>query len=241
MMAHRSDTLIIVPACNEAEAIGSVLAELREHAPRYDVVVINDGSTDETAAVARAAGHKVVDMPFNLGIGGAVQAGFKYAIERGYAIAVQMDGDGQHRADQIERLVAPVRAGECQVCSGSRFLNGEHYDGSAARRQGTRLLSWLCSALSGRRITDATSGFRAFGPRALEYLASYYPADYPEPEAIVLLSRRGMPVREVPVEMRPRQAGRSSIGGARSVYYMAKVCLSLLLATLKEGPRRQAA
>jgi glycosyltransferase involved in cell wall biosynthesis len=236
-----SDTLIIVPARNEAEAIGAVLAELREHVPHYDVVVINDGSTDGTAAVARAAGCRVVDMPFNLGIGGAVQAGFKYAIDRGYAFAVQMDGDGQHPADQIEELIRPVRAGECEVCSGSRFLNGERYDGSAARRQGTRLLSWLCSALSGSRITDATSGFRAFGPRALAYLASYYPADYPEPEAIVLLSRRGMPVREVPVQMRRRQAGRSSIGGARSLYYMTKVCLSLLLAAVKEGPRQQAA
>jgi glycosyltransferase involved in cell wall biosynthesis len=241
MSARTSDTLIIVPARNEADAIGLVLAELHEHGPQYDVVVINDGSTDDTAAIARAAGCKVVDMPYNLGIGAAVQAGFKYAIERGYAIAVQMDGDGQHPADQIDLLVAPVRSGACEVCSGSRFLNGERYDGSAARRQGTRLLSWLCSLMSGRRITDATSGFRAFGPRALEYLASYYPADYPEPEAIVLLSRRGMPVREVPVQMRRRQAGRSSIHGARSVYYMAKVCLSLLLAALKEGPAGQAA
>lgn len=241
MRPRASDTLIIVPARNEAEAIGLVLAELRDTAPQYDVVVINDGSTDETASIARAAGCRIVEMPYNLGIGAAVQAGFKYAIELGYTYAVQMDADGQHPASELERLLDPVRSRECQMCSGSRFLNGEHYDGSSARRQGTRLLSWLCSLMSGQRITDATSGFRAFGPLALEYLSSYYPADYPEPEAIVLLSRRGIPLREVPVQMRRRQAGRSSIHGARSVYYMAKVCLSLLLAALKEGPARQAA
>jgi len=239
MRERTSDALIIIPVRNEAQSIASVLEELREQAPAYDVVVVNDGSTDATASIARAAGHKVIDLRFNLGIGGAVQAGFKYALERGYTIAVQMDGDGQHRADQIDLLVTPVREGRCEMCSGSRFMNGVHYDGSTARRTGTRILSWLCSAMSGQRITDATSGFRAFGPRALHYLASYYPADYPEPEAIVLLSRRGLPVCEVPVRMRARQAGRSSIGGARSVYYMAKVCLSLLLAVFKEGPARQ--
>lgn len=238
---RRSDVLVIIPVHNEAQSLGDVLAELREQTPRYDVVVVNDGSTDETAKVARAAGVPVLDMCFNLGIGGAVQAGFKYALERGYQIAVQLDGDGQHAPDQIEALVTPVRAGECEMTIGSRFFDGgADYDGSGWRRTGTRLLSWLCAAVAGQRITDATSGFRAFGPRALRYLASYYPADYPEPEAIVLLSRRGLPIREVPVRMRPRQSGRSSISGARTVYYMAKVSLSLLLAVFKEGPARQA-
>jgi hypothetical protein len=233
--------LIIVPVHNEADSLGGVLADLREHAPRYDIVVVNDGSTDATADIARLARVPVIELCFNVGIGGAVQAGFKYAVERGYRIAVQFDGDGQHAADQIAALVAPVHAGECELAIGSRFLNGSaDYDGSAWRRMGTRLLSSLCALVTGRRITDATSGFRAFGPRALGYLASYYPADYPEPEAIVLLSRRGLPIREVPVRMRPRAGGRSSIGGTRTVYYMTKVSLSLLLAALKEGPARQA-
>ena len=231
--------LVIVPAHNEAESLGEVLAELRQQPGDYDVLVVNDGSTDETAAVAREAGYPVLDMCFNLGIGGAVQAGFKYALERGYEIAVQLDGDGQHPPDQLEALIAPVRAGECEMSIGSRFLDGGDYEGSLSRRMGTRILSGICMLVTGRRITDATSGFRAFGPRALRYLASFYPADYPEPEAIVLLSRRGLTIREVSVRMRPRKAGRSSISGLGSVYYMAKVSLSLLLAVLKEGPSRQ--
>lgn len=231
--------LVIVPAHNEVESLGEVLAELRQYAGDYDVLVVNDGSTDETAAVAREAGYPVLDMCFNLGIGGAVQAGFKYALEHGYEIAVQLDGDGQHPPDQLEALVAPVRAGECEMSIGSRFLDGGDYEGSLSRRVGTRILSWICMVVTGRRITDATSGFRAFGPKALRYLASFYPADYPEPEAIVLLSRRGLAIREVSVRMRPRKAGRSSISGLGTVYYMAKVSLSLLLAVLKEGPSRQ--
>lgn len=235
----RSDALIIVPAHNEAEGLGAVLDDLRAQAPSYDVVVVNDGSTDATAEVARAACVPVLDLCFNLGIGGAVQAGFKYALQHGYRVAVQMDGDGQHPADQVEALVAPVRDGSCEMSIGSRFLESTDYNGSVWRRLGTRFLSWVCVAVTGQRITDATSGFRAYGPRALRYLASYYPADYPEPEAIVLLSRRGLPIREVAVSMRPRRAGRSSIRGTATLFYMAKVSLSLLLAVFKEGPTRQ--
>ena len=237
-LGRSADVLVIVPVYNEAEALPAVLAELRAHAPTCDVVVVDDGSTDGTADVARAAGCVVVELTFNLGIGGAVQAGFKYALERGYTIAVQIDGDGQHRADEIAALLAPVRAGECEMSIGSRFLEGEEYEGDLWRRVGTRFLSWICTVVTGRRITDATSGFRAFGPRALRYLASYYPADYPEPEAIVLLSRRGLEIREVSVRMRPRQAGHSSIYGLGVAYYMAKVSLALLLAVFKEGPPR---
>jgi len=240
-MSEGDRVLVIVPAHNEAEALPDVLDQLRRHAPGYDVVVINDGSSDGTARVAREAGVPVLDMCFNLGIGGAVQAGFKYAIEHGYAIAVQMDADGQHVADQIERIVAPVRAGECELCIGSRFLEETGYDGSFWRRLGTRYLSRVSSIVTGQRITDATSGFRAVGPRALRYLAWHYPSDYPEPESIVLLSRHGLPIREVSVRMQPRQAGTSSISGLATFYYMAKVSLSLLLAVFKEGPTGQAA
>jgi glycosyltransferase involved in cell wall biosynthesis len=231
--------LIIVPAHNEADALPAVLADLRAAVPAYEVVVVNDGSVDGTGEIARRAGYRVLDMAFNLGIGGAVQAGFKYAAERGYDIAVQMDADGQHLADQIELLLAPVRAGDCDLCIGSRFLGETPYDGSALRRAGTRYLSGVCALVTRQHITDATSGFRAYGPRAVRYLASYYPADYPEPETIVLLNRRRMTIREVAVRMRARQGGRSSISGLSTVYYMAKVSLSLFLAVFKEG--RQAA
>jgi glycosyltransferase involved in cell wall biosynthesis len=241
-LSARSDVLIIVPVNNEAQSLGTVLADIETHAPDCDVVVVNDGSTDETSAVAHAAGIPVIDLCFNVGIGAAVQAGFKYALERQYRHAVQLDGDGQHAAEEIALLLAPVRSGACEMAIGSRFMNGRgDYDGSAVRRFGTNLLSRICGLVTGQRITDATSGFRAYGPNALNYLASYYPADYPEPEAIVLLSRRGLAICEVPVHMRPRQGGRSSISGTRSLYYMAKVSLSLLLAAFKEGPTRQAA
>ena len=234
---RRSDVLIIVPVHNEAASLRGVLAELREHVPEYDVLVVNDGSTDETAQVARAAGHRVLDLCFNLGIGGAVQAGFKYALERGYRFAVQVDGDGQHPADAIEHVLAPVRAGACELSIGSRFLRRTGYTGSRWRRVGTWFLSQVCGLVTGQRITDATSGFRAFGPRALRYLAAYYPTDYPEPEVIVLLHRQGMSICEVPVHMRARQAGRSSISGLATAYYMLKVSLALVLAVFKEGPR----
>ena len=239
-MTRTSDVLVVVPVHNEALSLGAVLDELRAHAPDCHVVVVNDGSTDATADVARAAGVPVLDLCFNIGIGGAVQAGFKYALERDYGIVVQLDGDGQHLAEEIAALIEPVRAGRCEMAIGSRFVEGSaDYEGSAVRRLATKSLSRLCWALSGQRITDATSGFRAYGPGALRYLAAYYPADYPEPEAIVLLSRRGLPICEVPVRMRVRQGGRSSIRGTRTVYYMTKVTLSLLLAAFKEGPARQ--
>jgi hypothetical protein len=239
-VSRTGEVLVVVPVHNEALSLGAVLSELRTCAPDCDVLVVNDGSTDTTADVARAAGVPVIDLCFNLGIGGAVQAGFKYAVERDYSIVVQLDGDGQHMAEEIAVLIEPVRSGRCEMAIGSRFVNGNgDYEGSAARRLATNILSHICGALTGQRITDATSGFRAYGRRALRYLASYYPADYPEPEAIVLLSRRGLSICEVPVRMRARQGGQSSIRGTRTVYYMTKVTLSLLLAAFKEGPARQ--
>ncbi len=240
-MRRRSDVLVIVPVHNEAASLGSVLAELRSHAPDCDALVVNDGSSDTSAEVARAAGVPVLDLCFNVGIGGAMQAGFKYALEREYRIAVQLDGDGQHLAEEISSLVEPVRSGRCEMSIGSRFIEGSApYDGSGMRRMATKLLSMMCGWVTGQRITDATSGFRAYGPRALRYLAAYYPADYPEPEAIVLLTRRRLPICEVPVRMRLRQGGQSSIRGASTAYYMMKVTLALLLAAFKEGPARQA-
>ena len=234
--------LVIVPVHNEALSLGAVLSELRAHAPDCDVVVVNDGSTDATADVARAARRAGASICASTsGSAARCRRASSTRWSATTSIAVQLDGDGQHLAEEIAPLIEPVRAGRVRDGDRLALRRTAAATTTAAPRGGWRrtLLSRICGALTGQRITDATSGFRAYGPRALRYLASYYPADYPEPEAIVLLSRRGLPICEVPVRMRPRQGGRSSISGTRTVYYMAKVTLSLLLAAFKEGPARQ--
>lgn len=236
-MRERAEALIIVPAYNEGDALAATLGEARRHAPGCDLVVVNDGSTDDTSEVARGCGVVVLDLPFNLGIGGAVQTGFRYALERGYRAAAQVDADGQHPADRVHALLNPVLRGEADMVVGSRFLADTGYEGGAPRRTGIAFLSWLCSLVAGQRVTDATSGFRAYSRAALEYLARFYPVDYPEPESIVLLARRGLRIREVAVPMRERQGGRSSIRGLRPLYYMTKVSLALVVDLLKEGPQ----
>lgn len=229
--------LVIVPAFNEEASLRLVLSELREHVPAFDVVVVNDGSTDATAAIAREAGCSVLDLCFNLGIGGAVQTGFRYAIEHGYDVAVQVDSDGQFPVDQIQRLASLVLDEGWDMVIGSRNLTPTSYDGSLSRRVGNGVLSRLCTVLTGQKFTDSTSGFRAYSSRALEYLVDYYPADYPEPEAIVFLARHGFRIREETVNMRPRQGGASSIGGLKPLYYMVKVTLALMLNVFKERPK----
>jgi len=231
--------LVIIPAYNEARSLPDVLREVRAAAPGFDLLVVNDGSADETSEVARSEGCAVLDLCFNLGIGGAVQAGFKYAVEGGYDVAVQVDGDGQHPADEIEALSRPILEEGCDMAVGSRYLAPGRYEGGRLRRLGNAVLSRMCSFLSGQRVTDCTSGFRAYSARALAYLAHRYPADYPEPESIVLLARQGMLIREMPVKMRERRYGRSSITGVRPLYYMTKVGLALLLDIIKEAPRGQ--
>jgi hypothetical protein len=230
---------VIIPAYNEARSLPDVLREVRAAAPGFDLLVVNDGSADDTSEVARSEGCAVLDLCFNLGIGGAVQAGFKYAVEGGYDVAVQVDGDGQHPADQIQALSRHILEKGCDMAVGSRYLAPERYEGGRLRRLGNAVLSRMCSLLSGQRVTDCTSGFRAYSARALAYLAHRYPADYPEPESIVLLARQGMHIREVPVKMRERRYGRSSITGVRPLYYMTKVGLALALDIIKEAPRRR--
>lgn len=236
-MKDAAKGLVIVPAFNEEASLRLVLTELCDCAPGFDVVVVNDGSTDATGPIAREAGCTVLDLSFNLGIGGAVQTGFRYAIERDYDVAVQVDSDGQFPVDQIERLAALALDDGWDMVIGSRNLTRTSYDGSLSRRIGNKVLSRLCSLLSGQKITDSTSGFRAYSRRALEYLADYYPSDYPEPEAIVFLARRGFRIREETVNMRPRQGGASSIGGLKPLYYMLKVTLALVLNVFKERPK----
>ncbi len=231
----------IVPAYNEAARIGSVVEELRAQSIPLDVVVVDDGSEDGTARAARAAGARVLVLPFNLGIGGAVQTGLRFALRRGYAAAVRVDGDGQHEARCVAEVLAPVITGKADLGVGSRFLDEEAaYRSSVVRRMGIRFFARLISLLTGAGVTDPTSGFTAFSSRAIRLFARSFPVDFPEPEAILMARRHGLRVEEVPVRMRPRPCGVSSIRYLRTLYYMIKVTCALLLHIIKpkkEVPR----
>lgn len=228
------NVLIIVPAYNEEQSIAAVIADLRAYAPGADIVVVDDGSRDATAKVATAAGVVVLRLPFNLGIGGAVQTGYRYARRHGYDAAVQFDGDGQHFAEEIENLLAPLGRGEADIVVGSRFLKKNGYDSPFFRRLGIWIFSTVLTAILGMRVTDTTSGFRAVNRRTIEFFSNSYPDDYPEVESLVLLHRAGMRVAERPVKMRGRTSGRSSITPIRSVYYMIKVLLAVFISLLKK-------
>jgi len=238
-----SRNLAIVPAYNEADAIAATIAALRQWASDFDVLVIDDGSSDATAARARAAGATVLPMPFNLGIGGAMQSGYIYAREHGYDVAVQVDGDGQHDPRHIHSLLARLREDpELNMVTGSRFLDaaGEGYRSSAARRIGIRVFSTVVSRITGHRVTDPTSGFRMTDRRGIELFARDYPHDYPEVEAILLMHAHRLSSCEIPVVMRPRLTGRSAISSTQSVYYMVKVLLAVFVALFRARPSSEA-
>ena len=198
---------------------------------------LDDGSHDRTAQVARTAGARVLRLPFNLGIGGAVQTGFRYAHENEFELAVRVDGDGQHDPAQLGAVIEPVLRGEADIVVGSRYLSpgGDGYRSSVPRRVGIRILASVVSLLTGQRITDPTSGFQALNRKAIALFAADYPHDYPEVEALVLLLRHRLRLREVPIEMRPRAAGRSSIQTLSSGYYMVKVLLALLVGSFRRN------
>jgi len=219
----------IVPAYNEERNIVRVLDELRALDPGLEVVVVSDGSTDRTPDVAAAAGAHVVRLPFNLGIGGAVQTGFRFAWEEGYELAVRLDGDGQHDASQLAAVASPVVAGEADICVGSRFIGDGAYRSTAARRVGIRILAAVVSVIARQRLTDTTSGFQALNRRGIALYAADLPRDYPEVEGMVMAIRHHLRVREAPVTMREREHGRSSIGTIASIYYMIKVLLAVFV------------
>jgi glycosyltransferase involved in cell wall biosynthesis len=226
----------LVPAFNEEANVGRVVDEIRTVAPTFDIVVVDDGSFDRTAEVAREHGATVVRLPFNLGIGGAVQTGFRYAFEQGYDLAVRLDGDGQHDPSQLDRIVRPVVTGEADIAVGSRFAEaGDGYRSSRSRRVGIRLLALVVSRIVGRRVTDTTSGFQALNRRAIELFAHDYPHDYPEVEATIMVSRHRLRSVEIPVTMRERGGGRSSITALRSVYYMVKVLLAIFVGLFRRN------
>jgi glycosyltransferase involved in cell wall biosynthesis len=223
----------IVPAFNEEDSVGRVIEELRAFDPGLDVVVVDDGSTDRTAEAAGACGAHVVRLPFNLGIGGAVQTGFRYAWEQRFDVAVRVDGDGQHDPRELGAVLAPVLADEADIAVGSRFIGGNGYRSSRSRRIGIRLLAWIVSALTRQRITDPTSGFQAANRLGIRLFAADYPHDYPEAEATVMVFKHRLRLVEVPVAMRARESGRSSITAVRSVYYMVKVVLAIFVALFR--------
>jgi len=228
----------VVPAWNEAGAIGNVVDEIKSFDPSIDVVVVDDASTDETALVAQAHGAVVLELPFNVGIGGAVQTGFRYALEHGYDLAVRLDGDGQHDASELSKLLEPLERGEADLVIGSRFVDGGgSYRPPFARLVGIRVFARLVSILGGQRVTDTTSGFLALDRTGIELFAAEYPHDYPEVEATLVALRSGLRLSQVQVEMRERESGSSSITFVRSVYYIVKVLLALLVASLRRYPR----
>jgi hypothetical protein len=224
--------LVIVPVFNERGSVGKVVRRLRRSLPDYDVLIVDDGSTDDTLRQI-PAGVTVVSLPFNLGIGGAMQTGYRYAALHGYDVAVQVDGDGQHRPSEVRRLVEFVLNDEADLAVGSRFLEPTPYRQSLVRKTGAFLLRLLIQVLTGLTITDCTSGFRAANRRVVRAFAHWYPEDYPEPEVILLLHRAGYSIREFSVRMRHRQAGQSSIGLLAGMFYVVKVTACLLLDTAR--------
>lgn len=239
-LAMESKVLIIVPAYNEENNICHVLTDVRREVPSADVVVIDDGSVDETANIVIRQGVKVISLPVNVGIGGAVQTGFKYAFERGYDIAVQMDGDGQHDASEIKKLIVPIINQEADVVKGSRYLGGPEYNAPLMRRVGMILFAKIASLILGQRITDTTSGFWAVNRKVLKVLSRDYPTDFPDADNLIYLGLLGFRIYEVPVHMRERLSGTSTITFFKSLYYPFKLLLSIftiLLHNFIEGRR----
>jgi glycosyltransferase involved in cell wall biosynthesis len=226
----------VVPAFNEASSIESVVHEIRAADPGTEVVVVDDGSTDGTAELARRAGATVLSLPYNLGIGAAVQTGLQYAHEHDFDLAVQIDGDGQHDSAELERLLAPVLDGRADIAVGTRFAGERSFRSTFARRIGIALFAGVVSLIVRQRVTDTTSGFRAMNKRGIRLFANDYPHDYPEVEATVLVFRHRLRMVEVPVAMRRRENGRSSITAFRSLYYMGKVSLALFVGLLRPRP-----
>jgi len=235
-LAHK--ILIIIPAYNEGAGIGEVVRQVHEINPDCDVVVVDDGSRDNTVRTARNAGAVVVSHPFNLGYGVAIQTGYKYAAAKGYDFVVQMDGDGQHDPSYVSRVLAPVIAGETDFALGSRFLGIESYDPSLVRRIGMAFFCKLVSTLIGTDITDSTSGFQAFNSKVTRFFTTeVFPCDYPDADMLLTLHRAGFRIKEVPVRMHASPSGRSMHAGWKPLYYIFKMLLSIFVTLLRKRER----
>jgi glycosyltransferase involved in cell wall biosynthesis len=226
--------LVIVPAYNEESCIRGVIEDVRASFPQGDILVVNDGSRDMTSAIANALGVNVLDLPYNIGIGGAMQAGFLYAVQGGYDAALQFDGDGQHYASQIEKILKPFLSDGADLVVGSRFISEGGFRSSVQRRIGAKILSFVVSGIIRQKITDPTSGFRVYGRKSLEFFNLVYPEDYPEVEALILAYKKGLTIVEAPSEIGVRKGGKSSITFSQAFYYMVKVLLAIFVDLMKK-------
>jgi len=232
--------LIVIPAFNEEGAIGQVVREIRETMPGVPVVVIDDCSADATPVLARAAGAEVMSLPHHLGLGGAVQAGYRLAFELGFEFVIRVDGDGQHDPRDIPKILDALRTTSCQMVIGSRFVNGAEQHSSLARGLGIRLFRLVLRPILGKQVRDPTSGFVGVNRQALQVFSKSFPLEYPEIETLVVLQRKAFRFVEVPCRMRRRMAGRSTITAVRSLYYIVHVLLGVFVNVLKyEGKRRR--
>lgn len=225
---------VIIPAYNEEKTVGEVVLRVKALGQGFDVVVINDSSTDRTAQSAEAAGATVIELPYNLGIGGAVQTGFKYAVMKGYDGCVQVDGDGQHPPEEITKLVEPLFADGYDIVIGSRFMGQTNYRVPVMRALGIKIISIFLKVVCGMTVKDTTSGFRALNRRAMTFFATEYPQDYPEPESLLFAYKKKFKVMEVSTEMKDREHGISSITPFRAAYYMTKVLLAMTIDLFRE-------
>ncbi|MCD6166076.1 glycosyltransferase family 2 protein [candidate division KSB1 bacterium] len=226
--------LIIIPAYNEEKSIRNVIQTVKSEYPDYDIVVVNDGSRDSTAAIVEKCGVKMISLPFNLGIGGAVQTGLIYAKEYNYDIAIQVDADGQHKPEEVHKLVDILRRGDADMVVGSRFLEKTDYHSSFMRKLGNLIFSGLIALVTKQKFSDSTSGFRAFNKRAIAFLANYYPTEFPEPESLVILKKHGFNIKEVSVYMNERQGGQSSVTKFKAVYFMISISIAILIDWIKK-------
>lgn len=226
--------LIIIPAFNEEENIEKTVTSIQKDAKEFDYVIINDCSTDRTRQICEQKGYNVVNLPINLGIGGAVQTGYKYAYTNGYDVAVQVDGDGQHDPEFLNKMAEYIEKNKVDMVIGSRFIEKKGFQSSVTRRMGIKFFSVLIKLLTGSVITDPTSGLRMVGRNVIEIFAKDYPRDYPEPESVVAVLRKKLVVKEIPVIMHEREGGVSSISPKKSIYYMIKVTLAILIERIRK-------
>lgn len=235
--AQAKKVCIIVPAYNEESSLAEVVQSIHRYYPMADVVVVNDASTDNTKEVASSLNVPVLDLPINLGIGGAMQTGFIYAVRKGYDMAMQVDGDGQHDPRFIPEIIDLLEKNQADIVIGSRFLKRVGYTSSFMRLFGIRLFAYLIGLVTDKRIYDSTSGFRAYNRSALEFAARHYPSDFPEPESIVTFLRNGFRIREVSVAMRPRTTGISSVRPFKAAYFVVSNAIAIVLSGFKEKVR----